>query len=162
MKNVLEYKGYQTRVEFDSKLCLLYGKIEGIADLVNFECNDLSRVEQEFHAAVDDYLLFCEEIGKSPEKEYKGTFNVRICPELHRKIAMVAFKNSSSLNTEVEKAINEYVESNVRKEALLVSEKNVSETVTQIPCTEIKNSQGNIVPMFPSGPRLKYEGRMQN
>ena len=77
--------------------------------LVNFESKDVSKIEQEFHGAVDDYLEFCEEIGKTPDKEYKGTFNVRITPELHKKLALKAYENGESLNATVEKAIQEYL-----------------------------------------------------
>ena len=109
MKNVLEYKGYYTRVEFDSEAFVVRGKIEGIKDLVNFECADLLCVEEEFHNAVDEYLEFCKEIGKEPDKEYRGTFNIRINPELHKKLVVVAMKNGDTLNATVEKAIKEYV-----------------------------------------------------
>lgn len=162
MKNLLEYKGYHTKVEFDAEIGLLYGKVEGIADLVNFECNSLSEVEREFHAAVDDYLEFCEEIGKSPEKEYRGTFNVRISPDLHRKIAMIAFRTDNSLNSEVEKAIGEYVEKKSREQLLAAAERNMSETITQIPCPEMKNSKENRIVNFPGGPHLKYQERIMN
>lgn len=109
MKNVLEYKGYYTKVEFDSEAFVVRGKIEGIKDLVNFECGDLLRVEEEFHNAVDEYLEFCKEIGKEPDKEYRGTFNIRINPELHKKLVVVAMKNGDTLNATVEKAIKKYV-----------------------------------------------------
>jgi len=109
MKNILEYKGYHTKIEFDSEACVLRGKIEGIKDFVDFECVDISTVENEFHAAVDEYLEFCKEMGKEPEKEYKGTFNIRISPELHKKLAVVAMKNGDTLNATVEKAIKEYI-----------------------------------------------------
>ena len=107
--NRLEYKGYHTKIEFDSKDFILRGKIEGIHDLVNFECDSIQDIEKEFHEAVDDYLEFCKEVGKEPDKEYKGTFNVRISPELHKKLAQVAFQNGDTLNASVEKAISEYV-----------------------------------------------------
>lgn len=109
MKNVLEYKGYYAKIEFDSESFSLFGKIEGINDLVTFECKDLNAVESEFHSAVDDYLEFCKEVGKEPEKEYKGTFNVRINPQLHKQLFVVALKNGDSLNASVEKAIAMYV-----------------------------------------------------
>lgn len=109
--NVLEYKGYHTNVEFDSEAFKLRGKIEGINDLVNFEADTLQSVEEEFHLAVDDYLDFCAEVGKNPDKEYKGTFNVRIDPELHKELAILASKNDESLNTAVEKAIRAYIAS---------------------------------------------------
>ena len=109
MKNLLEYKGYHAKIEFDSEDLVLRGKIEGIKDLVNFESTDISTVEEEFHAAVDDYLEFCKEVGKEPDKEYRGTFNIRISPDLHKKLAIVAMQNGDTLNASVEKAIVNYV-----------------------------------------------------
>ena len=92
--NVLEYKGYHTKVEYISENNTLYGKIEGINDLVTFEVSNLNDVEKEFHEAVDDYLAFCEQIGQAPEKEYKGTFNIRIQPNLHRRLSLEADKEN--------------------------------------------------------------------
>ena len=109
MKSVLEYKGYHTKIEFDSDDMVLRGKIEGINDFVDFECDDPKNVEKVFREAVDDYLQFCEEVGKEPEKEYKGSFNVRIAPELHKKLVIFALKNGESLNSAVEKAIRKCV-----------------------------------------------------
>lgn len=109
-KNILEYKGYHTVVEYDVETYMLRGKIEGINDFVNFESDNPRTIEEEFHNAVDDYLEFCKTVGKEPDKEYKGTFNIRIQPELHKKVSMLAFKKGESLNTTVEKAIRAYVE----------------------------------------------------
>lgn len=110
MSNILEYKGYHTKVEYDVVDKKLRGKIEGINDLVDFECESIESVEEEFRSAVDDYLDFCKEVGKEPEKEYRGTFNVRIAPELHKKLAKKAYVEENSLNATVEKAIALYVE----------------------------------------------------
>ena len=109
MNSTLEYKGYCTRIEFDADAMLLHGKIEGINDLITFESEDSSRIEAEFHAAVDDYLDFCKEVGKEPEKEYRGLFNVRIRPDLHKRIAAEAVKKNISMNALVEQAISSYV-----------------------------------------------------
>lgn len=109
MKNILEYKGYHTKIEFDSESLVVRGKIEGIRDYVDFESADLLGIEDEFHKAVDDYLEFCMEMGKEPDKEYKGTFNIRISPELHKALAVVAMKNGDTLNNTVEKAISAYI-----------------------------------------------------
>ena len=67
MNNVLEYKGYCTNIEIDFESHMLYGKIEGIRDLVNFMSQSVEGIEQEFHSAVDDYLEFCCAVGKEPE-----------------------------------------------------------------------------------------------
>lgn len=109
MKNILEYKGYLTKVEYSVEDQVLYGKIEGIKDLINFECEKASEVESAFHQAVDDYLAFCEDVGKESDRIYSGTFNVRISPELHKQISMMAFRNNESLNQTVENAINKHV-----------------------------------------------------
>ena len=107
--NILEYKGYHARIEYDKDDQVLRGKIEGIGDLVTFESEDIKKIETEFHEAVEDYLDFCEEVGKTPEKEYKGSFNIRISPQLHKQLAMTAMKNGDTLNASVEKAIKRYV-----------------------------------------------------
>lgn len=64
MKNILEYKGFTGSVEIDFPSHLLHGRIDGIRDLVTFESETVSGIMQEFHSAVDEYLLFCEEISK--------------------------------------------------------------------------------------------------
>ena len=61
-KDILEYKGFHTRIEFDSKSKVLHGKLEGSNDLVTFESDSVVKIEDEFHKAVDDYLAFCEDI----------------------------------------------------------------------------------------------------
>ena len=66
MNNVLEYKGYYTVIKIDFEAHQLYGKIEGISDLVNFMSDSLEGIEREFHSAVNDYLEFCQEVGKLP------------------------------------------------------------------------------------------------
>lgn len=125
MKNILEYKGYHSKVELDTESMTLRGKIEGINDYVDFETDDIKKVEVEFQKAVDDYLEFCEEVGKEPEKEYKGTFNIRISPELHKKIALCAYRDNCSLNSEVEKAIGYFVNSNTYMTRGLEEEKTI-------------------------------------
>lgn len=105
MDNILKYKGYYTKVEYSAQDGVLFGKIEGIKDLVNFECERLDDVEAEFHRAVDDYLAYCADLGEAPDKPYKGVFNVRIPPQLHRQAAMAADKRGETLNAFVTNAI---------------------------------------------------------
>ena len=58
---------------------------------------------------VNEYLADCKERNVEPEKPYKGTFNVRISPELHRNIAVYAIEHRKSLNAAVEEAIGNMV-----------------------------------------------------
>ena len=69
MSNRLDYKGYSTSIEIDFPSHLLYGKIEGIRDYVNFESESVEGIEREFRSAVDDYLEFLEEARCGEAKE---------------------------------------------------------------------------------------------
>ena len=103
--NMLRYNGYSAKPEYSAEDKVFYGKILGIDDLVDFCAENAKDLEHEFQSAVDDYLAFCAEIGKEPQKEYSGMFNVRISPELHRKISILAQSEGVSLNKAVEQAI---------------------------------------------------------
>ena len=116
-ENIMEYKGYHTIVRYVPESHTLRGIIEVINDYVDFECHNLKSVEAEFHKAVDDYLEMCQELGKNPEKEFKGTFNIRIQPELHKQLYIEALKEGESLNKMVEKAIAQLVQRKVKKGA---------------------------------------------
>lgn len=105
MKNLIEYKGYLGSVEFSSEDEVFFGKIQGIRSLISYEGTTASELTKDFHAAVDDYLALCEAENKEPEKAYKGSFNIRISPELHKKIAIYAIEHGMSLNNLVENSI---------------------------------------------------------
>ncbi|MCQ2427848.1 MAG: type II toxin-antitoxin system HicB family antitoxin [Clostridia bacterium] len=109
MENTLVYKGYFTNITYSAEDKVLHGRIEGIDDLITFESDNPAEIENEFHAAVDDYLEYCKESGREPAKVYKGSFNVRIDPELHREIVIKAKKSGISLNQAVEMAIGQFV-----------------------------------------------------
>ena len=105
MSNVLSYKGYCATVEYDAEARLLCGSVVGMRDGVYFEAESSSGIEAAFHEAIEDYLELCREKGKVPEKSYKGSFNVRINPELHRGAAIAAATKKESLNQFVSDAI---------------------------------------------------------
>nr|DAI29972.1 MAG TPA: putative nuclease of the RNAse H fold, HicB family [Caudoviricetes sp.] len=107
--NIIKYKGYFTQLKVSIDDNVLYGKIEGINDLVTFECETVQEAESAFREAVDDYLIFCEENGLEPDKTYKGSFNVRVSPELHRSLAMQALKENKSLNSLIESVLEDYI-----------------------------------------------------
>jgi len=109
VSNVLEYNGYSGSIEASVEDGCLFGKILFINDLVTYEAETITILKAEFIAAVDDYLLTCKEIGKDPQRPFKGSFNVRISPELHRKAALESFKENISLNELTSKAIDTYI-----------------------------------------------------
>ena len=109
MSNVMEYKGYIGSVEFSEADAVLFGKVMGIRALISYEGTTVQELVDDFHDAVDEYLSMCAEEGKAPEKPYKGSFNVRISPDLHRRTAIYATVHKTTLNKVVETALEHYV-----------------------------------------------------
>jgi predicted HicB family RNase H-like nuclease len=105
MKTALYDRGYMAIVRFSEEDDCLYGKIEGIDGLILFEGQSVDELRRAFHEAVDDYLELCKMSGKKPQKSYKGSFNVRIDPELHREAALKSATLGISLNRFVQYAI---------------------------------------------------------
>jgi len=106
MKDILKYKNYTSAVHFDSENKILYGKIIGINDLVLFEGRSVNDLISAFQASVDDYLETCKELGKEPDKVYKGNFNVRVSSSIHSNIAKIAEKRGMKINTVAKKALD--------------------------------------------------------
>ncbi len=110
MSNYLEYKGYIGSIEFSDEDMVFYGKVQGIRSLISYEGISAKSLVKDFHEAVDDYLELCSKRGVEPERSYKGTFNIRITPELHKSAAIYAYSHQISLNSVVEKALTGFIE----------------------------------------------------
>ncbi len=111
MKDMLSHKGYFGSIHYNPEDRVFYGKIEFIRALVSYEGKDADSLESAFFEAVEDYLASCAEAGTAPEKPFKGSFNVRIPPELHERLAITASQHGMSLNRFIagalEKAVND-------------------------------------------------------
>lgn len=98
MKNVFEYKGYIGSAEVDAESLVLVGKLLYIQDVITYSAEDAKGLEAAFKEAVDEYLSTCEELNEAPDTPCKGTFNVRVGPELHRRVALAARLKGVGLN----------------------------------------------------------------
>jgi predicted HicB family RNase H-like nuclease len=110
MANTIEYKGYIGSIEYSPQDKCFFGKLEMIDDLVTFEADNAQELENNFRNAVDEYLETCKALGREPQKVYKGVFNVRIEPELHKKVYQEALKAGLSLNNFVRQSLSKAVE----------------------------------------------------
>ena len=108
MKN-LDYKGYTGSIEYSKEDDLLYGKALGIQGLISYEGATGRELEADFIEAIDTYLAECKLDGVDPEKPLKGSFNVRISPQLHQKAALLAMSEKKSLNNFVADSIRERI-----------------------------------------------------
>jgi predicted HicB family RNase H-like nuclease len=107
----MEYKGYEAVLEVDDEAKIIHGEVLHLNDVITFQADCMADLEQAFHDSVDDYLEFCRENKRQPEKPYSGKVAVRMPPELHREVTYAAKRRKESVN----KFIIEAVESAVMK-----------------------------------------------
>lgn len=105
MMNVLEYKGFKAKIEFDPEDECFVGHIAGINDIVGFHGTAVKEIKAAFRQAVDDYLETCRKSGKPPEKPFSGKVMFRIAPETHARAALAAEIRGMSLNQWAEEVL---------------------------------------------------------
>lgn len=111
MNNTIRYKNYVGSIEFSETDEVFFGKVLGIRALISYEGTTVKELVSDFHNAINDYLIMCEEEGLQPEMPYKGSFNVRIPQETHRDAAIYALSHGITLNSFVETCIKEKLQS---------------------------------------------------
>jgi predicted HicB family RNase H-like nuclease len=106
---MLIYKGYMGHVEFDDEAETFHGEVINTRDIITFQGNSVAEIKKAFHASVDDYLAFCKERNEEPDKPFSGKFNLRLDPELHRQVYIVAKHHKMSLNQWISDAIKHHI-----------------------------------------------------
>jgi predicted HicB family RNase H-like nuclease len=104
----MQYKGYLGSTEVSIEDGVLFGKLLFIRDLVTYEAETAFGLKAAFEIAVDEYISECIEECREPDKPFKGQFNVRITPQLHRSLAVAASLKEVSLNDYVETILNRH------------------------------------------------------
>lgn len=96
--NIMTYKGYKARVEFDERDNILVGRLLGIQDIVSFHADNVAALRAAFEEAVDDYLETCAKVGKTAEKPVSGKLMLRVPQEVHAGALIAAQAAGKSLN----------------------------------------------------------------
>lgn len=108
MKDHMKHNDYYGSVHYNDEDELFYGKVEGIRSLISYEGHDVQSLKEAFRDSVDDYLDTCRTENISPEKPFKGSFNVRVGDRLHRKAQEYAWAHDTNINTVAKEALTEY------------------------------------------------------
>jgi predicted HicB family RNase H-like nuclease len=90
--------GYVAKVELDEEAGLFHGEVINTRDVLTFQGRTLDELKAAFADTIADYVEWCGERGKEPERPYSGNFTVRVSPELHRRIAAAAARDGKSVN----------------------------------------------------------------
>jgi len=109
--NMMKYKGYVARIEYDEEDRIFVGHLAGIKDIVGFHGSTVNELERAFHESVDNYLAISEETGRRPQKPYSGNLMLRIPPEVHAAVATAAQIHG--------KSINQWASDTLKKEAYI-------------------------------------------
>jgi len=105
MAETLKYKGYHGSLEFSVEDDCLHGRLQDINDIITYEGDTVKEVKAAFKDSVDDYLAYCKETGKEPDKPYSGKVMFRLKPKTHAIAARAARSKGVSLNQWAEDAL---------------------------------------------------------
>ena len=99
------YKGYFGTVSFDEDADIFHGSVINTRDVITFQGKSVEEIRIAFKDSVDEYLKFCEERGREPEKPFSGRIALRIPRELHRNASTAAQAEGKSLNAWLTEAV---------------------------------------------------------
>ena len=107
--NRLAYRGYIGEIEFDVDAGIFHGEVINTRDVITFQGDSATELQQAFVDSIEDYLEFCRARGEDPERPFSGKFIVRVEPELHRQIFYRAREQDTSLNQWVRETLEKAV-----------------------------------------------------
>lgn len=96
---MMTYKGYYGVVQYDDEAKVFHGEVINTRTVITFQGTTVDEIDTAFRDSVDDYLDWCKERNKEPEKPFSGKFVLRLSPELHRRLNIKAKTNNTSLNS---------------------------------------------------------------
>ncbi len=107
--NMMTVDGYKARIEYDAELDMFRGEVLGLNGGADFWGKNPKELRAEFKKSLQVFLDVCREKGIEPRRSYSGKFNLRISPDLHEKLAIVAEAEGKSINTLAQEAIQQRV-----------------------------------------------------
>jgi predicted HicB family RNase H-like nuclease len=99
--NMMTLDGYNAKIEYDAELDMFRGEILGLSGGADFYGKNPKELRAEFKKSLQVFLEVCREKGIE--------FNLRIPPELHEKLAIVAQAEGKSINTLAQEALQQRV-----------------------------------------------------
>lgn len=103
----MKYKGYHGHVSYDEDAKLFHGEVVGLKDVITFQGSSVDELEQAFKDSIDEYLNFCKELKRTPEKPFSGKLMLRLPPEIHERAAFQAKCTGVSLNAWINHGIEQ-------------------------------------------------------
>ena len=102
---MLSYKGYIGEAVYDDEIGMFSGKITNAKAIGTFYGKSVDEIETEFKNTIDYYLDLCKRKNVEPEKPFSGKFNLRVPPELHRRIYLASNDEGKSINAWIQEKL---------------------------------------------------------
>ncbi|MBT7188738.1 MAG: type II toxin-antitoxin system HicB family antitoxin [Anaerolineae bacterium] len=96
--NMMKYKSYVARIEYDEDDRIFVGRLAGIDDIVSFHGTTVDELETAFHESVDHYLEVSARTGRPAQKPYSGNLILRISSDIHAAVATASQVQGKSIN----------------------------------------------------------------
>ena len=113
MENIMKYKGYWAKVRYSDEDECFWGEVEGLKNTsITFEGTTVKELKKDFKDAINYYLEYCKEENKEPEKQAKGSLNVRLGADLHNKAKIKSIEKNISINELIKDAVSLYLKTN--------------------------------------------------
>lgn len=103
----IHHEGHVATIELDEDAGIFHGEVINTRDVLTFQGRTPNELKQAFADTIDDYVSWCRQRGKEPEKPYSGNFTLRVSPELHRRLAVAAARAGKSLNGFITETLDE-------------------------------------------------------
>lgn len=107
--NVMTVNGYSASIEYDQETDMFRGEILGLNGGADFYGRNPRELRAEFRKSLEVFLAVCKEKGIEPRRSYSGKFNLRIPPDLHERLAIIAQAEGKSINAVVQEALQRRV-----------------------------------------------------
>jgi predicted HicB family RNase H-like nuclease len=107
--NVMTVDNFNAKIEYDPETDRFRGEILGLNGGADFYGKNPRELRSEFKKSLEVFLEVCREKGIEPRRSYSGKFNLRIPPELHEKLAIVAQAEGKSINSLAQEALQQRV-----------------------------------------------------
>ncbi|MFT3802252.1 MAG: type II toxin-antitoxin system HicB family antitoxin [Burkholderiaceae bacterium] len=107
--NIMTVDGFHARIEYDAELDQFRGEILGLNGGADFYGKSPRELRAEFRKSLRTFLEVCAEKGIEPRRSFSGKFNLRIPPDLHERLAIVAQAEGKSINLIAQEALQKRV-----------------------------------------------------
>lgn len=98
MMNIMEIDGYHATISYSPEIEMFRGEFINLNGGADFYAADIKTLKKEGRTSLRLFLEACAKRNIKPRKDFSGKFNVRIPPDLHEEITIIANATGKSLN----------------------------------------------------------------